>query len=302
MYLIKQKPEDFIVNEITNLDLKENGLYSIFLLKKTNYTTEAAIQKIAQKLNIPRKAIGYAGNKDKIAITTQYISIKDINIKELELKDISLELKGYLDSPISLGNLEGNEFEIVVITKDKPKKIEKMINYFGEQRFSNNNKDIGYAILKKDFKKAAELILKNTGEQEYQLKERLSKNPTDFVGALRQIPMKILTLYINSYQSYLWNRMAEQEAKPNKPKKISLIGFGTKLDKESEKILKEEQLTTRDFIIRQIPELTQEGHNRDLFADIKDLVIEKIEEGYKIKFKLPKGAYATEAIKQIFTS
>ena len=208
MYLIKQKPEDFIVNEITNLDLKENGLYSIFLLKKTNYTTEAAIQKIAQKLNIPRKAIGYAGNKDKIAITTQYISIKDINIKELELKDISLELKGYLDSPISLGNLEGNEFEIVVITKDKPKKIEKMINYFGEQRFSNNNKDIGYAILKKDFKKAAELILKNTGEQEYQLKERLSKNPTDFVGALRQIPMKILTLYINSYQSYLCNRMA----------------------------------------------------------------------------------------------
>lgn len=301
MYQIKQSPEDFIVNEITNIKLKERGNYSIFLLKKTNYTTEAAIQKIAQKLNIPRKAVGYAGNKDKKAITTQYISIKNIQITKLELKDINLELKGYSDNPISLGNLEGNEFKINIITNEKPKKLSKIINYFGEQRFSKNNKEIGYSIIKKDFKKATELILENKGEQEYKLKESLAKNPTDLVGALRQIPMKILMLYIHSYQSYLWNKIAEQKSKnAKKDEKIPIIGFGTKTTKEIDEIMKKENLNTRDFIIRQIPELTQEGNERDLFADIQDLKIKKIEKGYNLNFKLKKGCYATEAIRQMF--
>ena len=93
MYKLKQKPEDFIVNEITNIKLKDKGKYAIFLLKKENYTNERAVQKIAEKLRIPRKFIGYAGNKDKVAVTTQYISIKNSKIKRLELKDIKIELE-----------------------------------------------------------------------------------------------------------------------------------------------------------------------------------------------------------------
>ena len=54
MYEIKQKPEDFVVNEITNINTKDSGAYGIYLLKKTNYTTERAVQTIANKLN--RKA------------------------------------------------------------------------------------------------------------------------------------------------------------------------------------------------------------------------------------------------------
>jgi len=299
MYEIKQSPEDFIVNEITDIDLKDKGEYSIFLLKKTDYTTEKAIQTIAEKLNIPRKSIGYAGNKDKKAITTQYISIRWINIKELKLKDLELTFKGYSDKPICLGDLEGNEFIINVYTEQKPKKIEKMINYFGEQRFSKNNKDIGKAIIKKDFKKAIELVLEHERDYELKCKEHLNHNPTDYIGALRKIPQKILQMYVHSYQSYLWNKMAEHGK--NNPQTISIIGFGTKPNPVIDMVLKEEGITTRDFIIRPIPELSQEGSERDLFAEIKDLQIEKIEDRYKLKFKLQKGAYATEAIKQMFS-
>lgn len=299
MYQIKQSPEDFIVNEITNIKLKDKGIYSIFLLKKIDYTTEKAIQTIAEKLNIPRKSIGYAGNKDKKAITTQYISIKSANIKELKLKDLELTFKGYSDKPVSLGDLEGNEFIINVVSEQKPQKIEKMINFFGEQRFSKNNKDIGKAIIKKDFKKAAELVLEHEHDYELKCKEYLSHNKTDYIGALRKIPQKILQMYIHSYQSYLWNKMAEKEK--NNTKTVPIIGFGTKQDTETEKILKEECITSRDFIIRPIPELSQEGSERDLYVKVQDLNIEKSENGYKIKFKLQKGAYATEAIKQIFS-
>ncbi len=293
MYRLKEKPEDFIVNEITNIKLKKKGNYSIFFLKKNNYTTEKAVQTIANKLNIPRKFISYAGNKDKVAITTQYISIKNAKIKELELKDIRLDFKGYLDKPILLGDLKGNEFIIKVITDEKLKKINKMVNCFGEQRFSKNNKEIGKLIVKRDFKRAVDFIIKNNEEQ---VKEYLSKKPTDYIGALRKIPLKILKLYVHSYQSYLWNEMA---AKSN-VKTLPIIGFGTEVTKDIQKILEKEGINSRDFIIKQIPELSSEGTERDLFVDIKNLEIEKIEKGYIIRFILPKGSYATETIKQIF--
>ncbi len=293
MYKIKQKPEDFIVNEITNIKLKKKGNYSIFLLKKKNYTTEKAVQTIANKLNIPRKFISYAGNKDKVAITTQYISIKNVKIKELELKDIRLDFKGYLDKPVLLGDLKGNEFVIKVISNKTPKKITKMINYFGEQRFSKNNKEIGKLIVKRDFKRAVSLIIKNDSEQ---VKEYLSKNPNDYIGALRKIPLKILKLYVHSYQSYLWNEMVVK----SNVKYIPIIGFGTKITENIKGILEKEEITTRDFIIKQIPELSSEGVERDLFVNIKNLKIEKIKKGYIIRFTLPKGSYATEVIKQIF--
>ncbi|TKJ17537.1 hypothetical protein CEE44_03305 [Candidatus Woesearchaeota archaeon B3_Woes] len=293
MYRIKKKPEDFVVNEITNIRLNDKGVYSVFLLKKRDYTTERAVQTIANKLGIPRKFISYAGNKDKIAVTTQYISIKNSRIKELELTDIFLEFKGYLDNPILLGDLEGNEFVIKVITDRKPKKIAKMINYFGEQRFSKNNKEIGKLIIKRDFKKAVDLIIKNN---ERLVEEYLSKKPTDYIGALRKIPLKILKLYVHSYQSYLWNEMV---TKCN-TKTLPIIGFGTEVTENIKGILNKEGITTRDFIIKQIPELSSEGNERDVFVDIKNLEIEKIEKGYILKFMLSKGSYATEAIKQIF--
>jgi tRNA pseudouridine13 synthase len=294
MYKIKQKPEDFIVNEITNLKFKEKGDYSIFLLKKTNYNTEKAIQLIADRLRIQRKNIGYAGNKDKIAITTQYISIKNINIKELNLKDIELRLKGYLDYPISLGDLEGNEFIIDVITKQKPKNICKIINYFGEQRFSTNNKEIGKSLIKKDFKKATEII------DDKKVKDYLKSKSNDFIGALKQIPLKILKIYVHSYQSYLWNLMAEKEKNSKTNKKINIIGFDTDLTKEEKDLLDIEGISQRDFIIKQIPELTVEGTVRELFTEIKELDIKKTESGYNLNFKLKKGCYATEVIKQMF--
>ena len=295
MYQIKQEFSDFIVNEITNLKFMDKGFYSVFLLRKKNYTTEKAVQTIADRLRISRKNIGYAGNKDKIAITTQYISIKNAKVKEIELNDISLELKGYLDHPISLGDLEGNEFEINVITSEKPKKIDKIVNYFGEQRFSTNNKEVGKFLIKKDFRKAAELI------RDDKVKDYLKEKPTDYVGALVKIPLKILKIYVHSYQSYLWNLLAEKNKDSDNNKKINIIGFDSDLTEEEEKLLEKEGVNQRDFIIKQIPELTVEGAYRELFTEIKDLEIVKIKKGYNLKFKLKKGCYATEVVKQMFS-
>ena len=55
MYKIKQQPKDFIVDEISNIAIKEKGNYLIYKLKKINYTTLRAIITISDKLKIPLK-------------------------------------------------------------------------------------------------------------------------------------------------------------------------------------------------------------------------------------------------------
>ena len=332
MYKIKQIPEDFIVKEISNINLENNGQYSYFLLKKTNYSTVRAIEVLAEKLKIPLKNIGFAGNKDKNAVTEQKISIfrgsrnfENINLRNIELKHI-----GNGKIPISLGDLEGNEFTITIrnldgneIEKIKNLKTKKICvpNFFGSQRFSKNNDLVGKSIIKKDFRKAVELILENEGIVEENIKKYLEDNKNDHVGALRLVPLKTRKLFVHAYQSYLFNSIASEYLDDNKEKRIKniqvpIIGFnfdvGTirsnSLKSIIKKILGEEKLSPRDFIISQMPELTSEGTFRDLFFELKNLKILEITEdefnnGKKkaiINFTLPKSCYATTLIEFIF--
>jgi tRNA pseudouridine13 synthase len=321
-YKLKQVPEDFIVKEISKAKLNNKGEYAIFKLIKKNYTTERAVQQIAEALHINRKWLGYAGAKDSKAVTEQSISIKGASkekIKALKLKDIKLEFLGCSAEPISLGDLEGNSFEIVVRNlSEQPKKSDRIVNYFGEQRFSKNNAEVGKAIIKKDFKKAVDRILDSTGADEKKVIAHLEKNKTDFVGALKQMPWKTLNIYIHAYQSKLWNEIVRLylEHSPTLNSgaiKLPLIGFATeikdkKVNQLVERILQNEDVKKEDFVIRAIPELSSAGNERELFAEVKGLVIGQLEDDelnkgkkkVKISFSLGKGSYATEVIKALF--
>lgn len=151
---IKEKPEDFYVKEIKSLELKEKGRYAYFLLRKVNRTTIEALREISRRFGIPLRNISFAGLKDKKAITEQYIAIENLSGKILErMQDyegegISLKFLGFSDEPLSLGDIEGNYFEVRIrgITKRHRKVFENMLelvkeygceNYFGEQRFGS---------------------------------------------------------------------------------------------------------------------------------------------------------------------
>ena len=359
MCKIKQIPEDFIVKEINDIKFDDNGIYSYFLLKKRNYNTLRAIKIISEKLKIPEKNIGFAGSKDKNAVTEQIISIKsgNKNIENMALKGIELKFVGKGNGEVFLGSHIGNEFEIAIrnLAKKETANISKKIknsgilmsNFFGPQRFSDNNAEIGKAVIKKDFKKAVELIIEANSDFKSEIIEHLEKRPNDFVVALKIIPLKLLKLYVHSYQSRLFNKALEQCIKNNKTLsknknnnnagnnnynknwgnnnnkaigkniigKIPLIGFGTEIDEiESEEIKKimdeimqEEKITERDFIIRQIPELSSEGSEREAFIKINDFKIIKKEKDelnqnkkkITVRFSLPKGCYATVLIENL---
>ena len=79
MAIIKQLPEDFIVEELQPAKLKlspGNCNYKYFWLTKKGLSTLEAIRAISDYLGISKDRIGFAGAKDKKAVTTQLISIR----------------------------------------------------------------------------------------------------------------------------------------------------------------------------------------------------------------------------------
>lgn len=147
---LRAEPEDFVVEELaTPPDPAKTGPYLICRLTKKNWDQQRAIKEIANRLGMSHQRIGFAGTKDKRAVTTQYISIfkADINeINTLHIPDMTIEPVGSSDHQISLGKLLGNRFRIALteytpMTPDmQPESIlpglsSGIPNYFGYQRF-----------------------------------------------------------------------------------------------------------------------------------------------------------------------
>ena len=318
MHKIKQVPEDFYVKELIELDISD-GNYAYFLLKKKNSTTLNALELISRKSNINISNFGYAGNKDKSALTEQYISALNGNkrLENLKIKNIELKFLGYGKKRISLGENTGNEFVITIRNLDKKQdKIDFIINYFDEQRFSKNNVLIGKNLIKRNFKEACRLSDIN------------QENP---VNSLNSSNKKMLRFYLHSYQSYIFNKAVSLYLKDKyknyrkldyslgefifvdkkESLKFPLISFDAKFNKKSNiylDILNEENIKLNEFLIKELPFLIEETSYRDVFVDVKEFKTlnyekDELNEGkFKqvISFTLPKGSYATILIRQMF--
>jgi len=170
---IKQEFEDFVVDELFEVDTKAEGKYAFVLLTKTNWTTQRAIMQIARRLRISKVRVHYAGIKDKRAVTSQVISILGVKKEDVEgivLKDMEFKFLGYSDEDIHIGNLLGNKFKVrAELSASEKKNIEKnlplikkqgFVNYFGTQRFSSGSTSlIGRAMVKGDFEEAVKILL-----------------------------------------------------------------------------------------------------------------------------------------------
>ncbi|AFK23004.1 tRNA pseudouridine(13) synthase TruD [Pyrococcus sp. ST04] len=174
---IKTFPEDFIVREVIPRSIFR-GNCEIYLLKKRNWETMAAIKEIAKRLGIHYSKIGFAGTKDRHAITYQYISIcgeyRGI-LENLNIQDIDIRFIGY-GRPLKLGLLLGNWF-LIRVRDANPSTLPELIkeakekggfpNYFGIQRFGERravNHIVGKLLLQRKYEEAAEVFLGYPGD------------------------------------------------------------------------------------------------------------------------------------------
>ncbi|RLA75467.1 MAG: tRNA pseudouridine(13) synthase TruD [Epsilonproteobacteria bacterium] len=184
----KQSPRDFVVEEIPLYEFSGEGEHLVMLVRKKNMTTPEMIGVLARFLGIKNRDIGYAGLKDKHAMTKQYISILkkyEEQLESFEHESIKIISKYYHNNKIRIGHLKGNRF-FIKVKKVNPtdalkmdealKNIGKfgMPNFFGYQRFGRDGDN-------------------------HILGEKIAK------GEARERNPRVKKLLINSYQSHLFN-------------------------------------------------------------------------------------------------
>lgn len=187
-FLFKQTPRDFVVEELPLYEFSGEGEHLVLFVRKKSLSTLELVGILARYLGIQNKEIGYAGLKDKHAMTKQYISIHKKHeeaMDKFEHEGVKILSKAYHNNKIKTGHLKGNRFYIK-LKKVNPTSAQKldealkniskfgMPNFFGFQRFGNDG----------DNHIEGEKIAKG---------EKKERNP------------KIKKLLINAYQSHLFN-------------------------------------------------------------------------------------------------
>jgi tRNA pseudouridine13 synthase len=209
---VKQFPEDFIVREVFEKQQQKEGWrsedesYVWFDLTKRDCDFFRCLKILSRRLGVSPKRFGYAGVKDKRAVTTQKISVWNVPMAKLEgvrLRDIELSNFEEAKERINLGDLKANRFEITirdireVETQNIIENLERIkkngfVNYFGGQRFGNrgNTHLVGREILRNDLKEAVWLYLAGGGDEKDDITSfrRRLKESGDLKAALKECP------------------------------------------------------------------------------------------------------------------
>lgn len=247
---IKEKAEDFVVQEVLSLTHKKNDCL-VFTLEKENWDTIGVIKVMARELKISQKRLGYAGLKDKRAVTRQKISVFGVTKEQLE--DVSLKVPRIRiydieeGDRIRLGDHLGNTFDILVrdahLTFEVSEKVKNGFpNYFGVQRFGEVRPithEVGRELVKGNFENAALLFLAKPFEKDrhyairkalwdaHDFKEAKMVYPPSlmyeramldrihlgFKEAFKALPLRLNTLFIHAYQAHLFNQIVERRCK-----------------------------------------------------------------------------------------
>ncbi|MCU7800636.1 MAG: tRNA pseudouridine(13) synthase TruD [gamma proteobacterium symbiont of Lucinoma myriamae] len=71
----KTNTADFIVRETLSFEPEGEGTHAYLYIEKTNTNTEWLARQLARFVGVEAKEIGYAGLKDRNAVTSQWFSI-----------------------------------------------------------------------------------------------------------------------------------------------------------------------------------------------------------------------------------
>ncbi len=335
-FVFNPSPRDFTVEEIPLYPFTREGEHLVLKVRKKEMTTWEMLDAISNHVGIRRREMGYAGLKDKYAMTIQYISLPAKFEEKLDAfshEKIKILDKVRHNNKIRVGHLKGNRFEIRLkkvlgVQKDKIDSVLKWVkahgvpNYFGNQRFGTegNNWEDGKKLIE---------------------------------GKLKIRDRKTREFLMGSYQSYLFNgwlsrrmelNLLLQEFSEAETEKLMKLPEGTlkgtkeqgsffkllegdlmmhypygrlfeadELSKEAERFetkdtaptglipgtrVKRAQGSAR--VIEEVfdEEIKMNGARRYAWIQVTDITKNYVEEKahYELSFTLPKGSYATNVL------
>ena len=158
---IRTAPEDFIVYENLAFEPSGDGEHVFLQIQKTGENTDYVARQLARFANVRQRDIGFAGLKDRHAVTTQWFSVWLPGKSEPDWTAFATDNMKVLHTvrharKLKRGVLSGNRFEITIRDwqGDQAKTFEQLelikangiANYYGEQRFGNQEQNVNKAL------------------------------------------------------------------------------------------------------------------------------------------------------------
>ena len=318
-------PEDFVVDEIPLYPQSGAGEHVYVRIEKRGFTTPAMIRVVTRAAGIDERELGYAGLKDKHAITRQWLSLpsKSRAPSEWQLPEgISVVEHTRHANKLRTGHLLGNRFRITLLTADagaleKAAPLAELLkrrglyNYYGGQRFGRRGDGLRQA-----------LVWLREGAKLHGMPRFLSKLYPSVIQA------EVFNRYFSARRALGLDHLisgevvrldqagamfsvedTEREGPRLTSGDIHLTGpiFGPKARPTAADAAALELATiealgldgeAREKLARFAP-----GTRRDLIAPIPDLELRWAAVGrLEVEFSLPSGSYATEVIRQFTRS
>lgn len=154
---MRSVPEDFRVEEIPGFEPAGQGEHLLLTVEKRGMNTAFAARRIAAWAGVPEMGIGYAGLKDRHAVTVQRFSVhlpKRVapDLAGLQSDDLRVLSADWHNRKLPRGALAGNRFVLVLReVRGEREAIEARLaliaregvpNHFGEQRFGRGGDNV----------------------------------------------------------------------------------------------------------------------------------------------------------------
>ncbi|WP_268746538.1 tRNA pseudouridine(13) synthase TruD [Nitrincola sp. A-D6] len=150
--VIRRFAEDFCVEEELGFEPDGAGEHQFLLIRKTGENTDWVAQQLARFTQSHPRDIGYAGKKDRHAVTDQWFSVRQplgtqLDWSAFETDSIQVLRQARHGRKLKTGVLKGNRFSLRLREVSHPDELQQRFNqlkisgvpnYFGEQRFGHN--------------------------------------------------------------------------------------------------------------------------------------------------------------------
>jgi tRNA pseudouridine13 synthase len=145
---LKQLPEDFRVEEVTDVLPGGAGDFALYRLDKTGWTTPDALAAVRRRWQIDGRRLSYGGLKDRHAVTTQYLTIFRGPQRNLTHERVTVTYLGRCAEPFTAAAIRANRFAVTLRSLSEQDVAAArtalaevaaagLPNYFDDQRFGS---------------------------------------------------------------------------------------------------------------------------------------------------------------------
>jgi tRNA pseudouridine13 synthase len=204
---IKQRREDFRVEEESLLDPGQTGVFTLYRLSKSGIGTPEALRRVAKRWGLARNALSVSGLKDTHGVTGQMLTIRGGPATNLDGGSWRLNYLGRVARPADGGCLVANRFRIIVRDLSRPDADRFLAraaqvaetgfpDYYDDQRFGSlrgtGGRFIARALLERDFEQALRLSIASPDARDKGAVRRrralLAERWGDWAGLAEELP------------------------------------------------------------------------------------------------------------------